>query len=181
MSNLFRKAAEEYKVNGKMLHIRPLPVGLVLRLKTIRKPVAEAIAKLKAVGVNDFEEVTHTNPKPTKEDPESIEYIKKTSHKAPSSEAVEQTVNNRTEGIEALFNCFLEEKLIAEILIGSVEELKGITPEQLFDPVGDQSIDIAVAAEIFGCIVEVNKKGFERLGKYWHPLKSMIESVQTKK
>ncbi len=177
MSKLFRKPAEEFEVNGEKVHVRALPLGLVLRLKAIRKPVAEAISKLKNVGVNDFEEVTHTTPKPTEEDPEAIELMKKTSHAAPNSVAITQVTTLRSQGIEALFDCLLDENLLAEILTGSVEELKGIKPEELFSANGEQSIDIATAAELFGCIVNVNMEGFKSLGKYWSPLKSILEGV----
>ncbi len=177
MSKLFRKPAEEFEVNGEKVHVRALPLGLVLRLKGIRKPVAEAIAKLKNVGVNDFEEVTHTTPKPTENDPEAIELIKKTSHAAPSPVAITQVTTLRTQGIEALFDCLLDDNLLAEVLTGSIEELKGINPEELFSATGEQSIDIATAAELFGCIVNVNMEGFKSLGKYWSPLKSILEGV----
>jgi len=180
MSKLFRKPAEEFKVNGEKVHVRALPLGLVLRLKGIRKPVAEAIAKLKNVGMSDFEEVTHTNPKPTESDPEAIELMKKTHHSAPSPVSVTQVTTLRTQGIEALFECLLDENLLAEVLTGSVEELKDIQPEELFAANGEQSIDIATAAELFGCIINVNMEGFKSLGKYWSPLKSMLEGVGLK-
>jgi len=177
MSKLFRKPAEEFEVNGEKVHVRALPLGLVLRLKGIRKPVAEAIAKLKRVGVNDFEEVTHTTPKPSEQDPEAIELMKKTSHAAPSPVAITQVTTLRTQGIEALFDCLLNDDLLAEILTGSVEELNGINPEELFAASGEQSIDVATAAELFGCIINVNMEGFKSLGKYWSPLKTILEGV----
>ena len=177
MSKLFRKPAEEFKINGEKLHIRPLPLGMVLRLKGIRKPVAEAIAKLKNVGVSDFEEVTHTTPKPTKEDPEAIEIMNKTSHAAPSPVSITQVTTLRAQGIEALFDCLLNENLLAEIFTGSVDELKDKNPDDLFSSTGDDSIDIATAAEIFGCIIQVNGEGFKSLGKFWSPLKTMLDGV----
>lgn len=177
MSKLFRKPAEEFDVNGEKVHVKALPLGLVLRLKEIRKPVAEAIAKLKNIGVNDFEEVTHTTPKPTKSDPDAIELMKKTSHTAPNSVAITQVTTLRAQGIEALFDCLLNDNLLAEILTASVVELKGVEPEELFSATGDQSIDIATAAELFGCIVSVNMEGFKSLGKYWSPLKKILDGV----
>ena len=160
--------------------MRALPLGLVLRLKEIRKPVAEAIAKLKNIGVNDFEEVTHTTPKPTENDPEAIEIMSKTSHAAPSPVSITQVTTLRAQGIEALFDCLLDDNLLAEILTASVVELKGVGPEELFSATGDQSIDIATAAELFGCIVSVNMEGFKSLGKYWSPLKTILNGVGLK-
>ena len=180
MSKLFRKPAEEFEVNGEKVHVRALPLGLVLRLKEIRKPVAEAIAKLKNIGVNDFEEVTHTTPKPSEKDPDAIELMKKTSHAAPSSVAITQVTTLRAQGIEALFDCLLDDNLLAEVLTGSVVELKDIEPKDLFSATGEQSIDIATAAELFGCIVSVNMEGFKSLGKYWSPLKSILNGVGLK-
>ena len=180
MSKLFRKPAEEFEVNGEKVHVRALPLGLVLRLKEIRKPVAEAIAKLKNIGVNDFEEVTHTTPKPTEGDPDAIELMKKTSHTAPNSVAITQVTTLRAQGIEALFDCLLDDNLLAEILTASVVELKDVGPEELFSASGDQSIDIATAAELFGCIVSVNMEGFKSLGKYWSPLKTILNGVGLK-
>lgn len=177
MSKLFRKPAEEFTVNGEKVHVRALPLGLVLRLKEIRKPIANAIAKLKGIGVSDFEEVTHTNPKPTKEDPDAIELMKKTSHTAPNAAAITQVTTLRSQGIEALFDCLLDDDLLAEVLTGSVEELKDISPEELFASNGDKSIDIATAGELFGCIVNVNMEGFKSLGKYWSPLKTILNGV----
>ncbi len=180
MSRLFRKPAEEFEVNGEKVHVRALPLGLVLRLKGIRKPVAEAIAKLKNIGVSDFEEVTHSTPKPTDKDPEAIEVMNKTSHSAPNQAAITQMTTLRAQGIEALFDCLLDDNLLAEILTGSVVELNGIKPEELFSATGEQSIDIATAAELFGCIVSVNMEGFKSLGKYWSPLKTILNGVGLK-
>lgn len=174
---MFRKEAEEFEINDKKIHVRALPLGLVLRLKEIRKPVAEAIAKLKSVVINDFEEVTNTEPAPTDKDPEAISVIQKTSHTAPSSVSVTQVTTLKAQGIEALFNCLLDENLLAEIFTGSVKEYAGIKPEELFAGTGEKALDIATAAEIFGCIVKVNMEGFKSLGKYWSPLKAMLEGV----
>lgn len=173
--SIFKKKAEEFEINGEQVSIRPLGIKTLFKLKDLRAPVAEAIAKLKTININDFEKITHSTPKPTEADPDAIELMDKTTTTAPNPAAVTQMLTSRAQGIEAIFDCLLQDGLIADILVDSVDKLKEIGVDKVLD-----EIDIPTAMELFGCIIKVNIGGFESLGKYWHPLKSMLEAVKEK-
>ncbi len=182
MSNVFRKKAKEFTVNGEKIMVRPLGIGTIIQLKELRGPVASAIANLKSVGINDFEEVTHSSPKPTDADPDGLELIKKTSHSAPSPAMFKQVTDAKAEGIKALFDCLLQEDLLDSILRQSVDVFKDREKGSLLDAESDESLDIPTCVEILGYIVEVNIGGFESLGKSWPQLKKYLAGlgVETK-
>ncbi len=171
--SIFKKDPKEFEVNGKTVKIRPLGLKVIFKLKNLKGPMAEAIAKLKPLNVNNFEKIVHSTPMPTEADPDAIEMIDKTTTSAPSVANVAQTVVNRAQGVEAIFDCILQDDLLADILKDSVEELHDTPREEILE-----QIDIPTAFELFGCIVQVNKGGFESLGKYWLPLKSFLDGVE---
>lgn len=177
MSSLYRKDPVVCEVNGKKVTIRPLGIGIVLSLKEIRKPVADAIAKFTKVNVSDYKQTLHSTPKPTKDDPDAFEYIDRTEHSAPSPVAVTQVVNNKSQAIEALFNCLLEERIIAKVFTSSVKEFKGMNHEQLFSD-EDNAMDLPTAVEYLGHIIDVNTEGFKNLGKSFSPLKKFVAAFK---
>jgi len=168
--NIFKKASTEFTMNDTKIKISPLGLPLIFRLKSLKEPMARAVANLfNPAGINDFEKVTHSTPKPTDSDGEAIELIDKTTTKAPSPTAITQAITSKQQGVEAIFDCLLQDGLLADILIDSVDVLKDKTPENVM--VG---IDIPSAVELFGHIVEVNIGGFDRLGKSWSHLKKFM-------
>jgi hypothetical protein len=172
--SIYRKPAVECEIDGTKIHVKPLGIGVVLALRELKTPLAQAIAKFKPIGIQDFKTVKHTTPKPTEHDPEAIEYIEQTEHTAPNAAAITQAMTNKTQAVEALFDCLFQEQLLGKVFSSSVVEFKGLTHEQLFDEDGDKSMDIPTAMEIMGHIVEANMKGFESLGKSWLPLKNLL-------
>ena len=130
--------------------------------------------------VHGFEEIKHSTPKPTDGDPDAIELIEKTSHKAPSTDAIAAVVAKRQTGVEALFDVLIQEDLLEEILISSIDVFKECPPKGIFDSKSEFCIDIPTAITMFGHIVEVNIGGFEGLGKSWHPLKKILEDMGAK-
>lgn len=173
--SLFKKAAEEFTINEETVKIRPLGLKVLFKLKDLKGPVAEAIAKLRSIGINDFEKITHSIPKPTEADPDALEMTDKTTTSAPNPAAITQALHSRKQGVEALFDCLLQDDLIYEILRDSVVEMYEWDLEKIRD-----DVDIPTALELFGCIIKVNAGGFESLGKYWAPLKDMVGMVAAK-
>ncbi len=178
--SLFRKDAKEFEINGEKIKISPLGIKVIFKLKDLKTSVSEAVAKLMPSGqISDFEKITHSTPKPSDEQPDAIELIDKTTTSAASPASITQSVSLKQQGISAIFDCLLQDDLMGEILINSVDKFKDMTPDQLFND-DDKGLDLPTALEIFGCIVEVNIGGFERLGKYWSPLKNLMGLMQDK-
>lgn len=177
---MFRKKATEHKINEETIHIQPLGMGIIMELKALGNPIAVAISKLKTIGVQDFEEYTHSIPKPTEDDKDALELTKKVSHSAPSMESIDKVLGNREEGIKALFDILFREDLIGRILISSVVELKDIDPKELFIVGHENCMDMPTLIEIFGIIVDVNVGGFKSLGKSWLPLIDTLKEVGAK-
>jgi hypothetical protein len=173
--SLFKKKAQEFEINGETVKIRPLGLKVLFKLKDLKGPVAEAIAKLRSIGINDFEKITHSIPKPTEADPDALEMTDKTTTSAPNPAAITQALQSRRQGVEALFDCLLQDGLISEILIDSVVELQNEGVDTVM-----AKVDIPTAIEIFACIIKVNAGSFESLGKYWAPLKDMVGKVADK-
>lgn len=173
--SIFRKKAKKFIVNDEEVMIRPLGMRAIMDLQSLKGPIAMAIAKLRSVSVNDYEEVTHTTPMPTDNDPDAIELIKKESHTAPSSEAIIQAIENKAQGIEAIFDCLFQERLLSKILYTSIEGIAYDDSDKILD-----EMDMPTMIEILGHIIEVNMGGFESLGKSWHPLIESLKAMGAK-
>jgi len=173
--SLFKKKAEEFTINGETVKIRPLGLKVLFKLKDLKGPVAEAISKLRSIGINDFVKITHSIPKPTEADPDALEMTDKTTTSAPNPAAITQALQSRKQGVEALFDCLLQDGLIAEILKDSVADFANMDADRIMD-----ELDIPTALELFAYIIKVNAGSFESLGKYWAPLKDMAGMVADK-
>jgi hypothetical protein len=169
-ANIFRKLAKEYEINGVKVMISPLKVGTLLRVQGLSKAISEAIAKLRNIIVNDYEQIKNSKPNPTEQDKEAIEYYEKTTHKAPEISAISLVIQNKQEGIRALFDCLFQNDLLETILRTSVDAFKDVPKGELLNEDSEFAIDIPTALEAFIAIVEVNAGGFQELGKFSHLL-----------
>lgn len=175
MSKVYRKRAVAFTINGEEVNIRPLGIGYIVQLKKLKTPIAEAITKLKPIVSQAYEEFTTAEPSPTETDPENVTASSKKKFSPLSQEAIANDIDRRTQGIEALFNIFLEEDLIEDIFRNSIEDFEKCDKGEIL-----KKMDIPTAAEIFAHIVEVNIEGFKGLGKYWNPLKNIMDKVGVK-
>lgn len=179
-ANIFRKQAKEFEINGEKILVSPLKVGTLMRIQGLSKTVSEAIAKLRSVIVNDYEQIKNSKPNPTSEDKDAIEYYEKTTHKAPEISAISMVIQNKQEGVKALFDCLFQNELLETILRTSVDRFKEVPKGELFNEESDFAIDLPTALEVFIAIVEVNAGGFTELGKFSHLLTKLQGVVKAK-
>lgn len=178
-TNIFKKPAKEFKINGQKVMISPLKMGTLLRVQGLAKAVSEAFAKLRSVSINDYEKVINSKPNPTEKDGEAIEYVEKTTHKAPDVSNLSFSIRTKQEGIQALFDCLFQNSLLETVLRTSVDVFKDVPEGQLFNEMSEDSLDIPTALEFFVNIVEVNVGGFSELGKF-SSLLSTIQGIKDK-
>lgn len=174
--SLGRKAPKEFTVNDEKIMVRPLGMKSLFRVRDLKDSVSEAIAKLMSpASINDFEKTTHGVPQATERDPDAMELTERTTTAAASPAAITQAVTLKQQGIAAIFECLGQDDLLGEVLKDSVDTFRDMSPKDIIE-----ELDIPSSLEIFGCIVEVNVGGFDRLGKYWSPLKNLMGLMQDK-
>jgi len=166
MSNIFRKPAKEFTINDEKVMISPLKVGTLLKIQGLTQHIAEAFAKLRSIIANDYEQVKNSTPHPVEGDKDAIEYVEKTTHKAPELSAISLLVKNKQEGLKALFDCLFQMDLLDDIFRSSVDRFRDVPKGALFDPMSEQALDIPTALEFLLAIVDVNAGGFTELGKF---------------
>lgn len=166
MGNLFRKPAKEFTINEETLMISPLKVGTLLKIQGLTQSIAEAFAKLRSIIANDYEQIKNSTPHPTDGDKDAIEYVEKTTHKAPELSAISLLVKNKQEGLKALFDCLFQMDLLDDVFRSSVDKFRDIPKNALFDPMSEYALDVPTGLEILLAIVEVNAGGFSELGKF---------------
>ena len=177
MSTIFGKPYKEFEVNGNTISVRPLPIGVVLTLKSLRDPLATAISKIRAKADTGYEDYVRSIPVPIKGNPDAMEVVKKSVSPGETPDVVAFLTKEREEGIKAIFDTVIQEGLLTKILCSSVLEFKG-KEKEILDENSDYCVDLPTAMEIFGCIVDVNIGGFEQLGKYWKPLNTVLKGLQ---
>ena len=173
--SIFKRDPKEFEIDGEKVMVSPLGIRTLFKLQALKKPVAEAISKLKSVGINDFEKITHSIPKPTETDPDALELTDKTTTSAPNPAAITAALTARSQGIEAIFDCILQKDLLACVLRDSLQILSEKTDEEILE-----MFDIPSVSELLCCIVKVNAGSFESLGKYLPHLKSVVAGVVEK-
>lgn len=178
MSNIFRKPAQEFEINGEKVLISPLKLGTLLKVQDLAQSVSEAFAKLRSVMINEYEKVTNSSPSPTEKDKDASIYTMKEVHHAPEISLVSLTIKNKQEGVKALFDCLFQNNLLEDVLIQSVDRFKHIPKGTLLDPTNEESLDLPTALEILLAIVEVNMGGFSELGKFSRLLTSFQAAVK---
>jgi hypothetical protein len=166
MSNIYRKPPKEFEINGEKIFISPLKLATLLKVQNLSQHVAEAIAKLRSVIINDYEKITNAKPAGTGAGKEDIDCTVKETHKAAEPSMISLAIRNKTEGIKALFDCLFQNDLLEEILIQSVDKFNSLPKGSLLNVSSETAIDLPTALEIFLAIVDVNAGGFTELGKF---------------
>jgi hypothetical protein len=150
----------------------------LLQVKNISKAVAEAIAKLRAVATTDYESIKNTKPAPTEGDKDAIEYYEKVTHKAQEPSVISMMLQNKQQGIEAIFDCLFQNNLLDEILRTSVNVFKEVPAGELMNPDSEYALDLHTALEYFIAIFEMNTGGFSELGKFSRLLETFREAAK---
>jgi hypothetical protein len=169
-----KRKTKKVDLGSGSVTIIELPFGLILKLQRLQTLLAKAGARLiqkTPLAKESFQKVSV----PVTEDPKGPTSTTDTaSHEEPSEQLIDKSISVKQEAIESIAEAVLSEDLIGDIILHSVLDFKGVTPEELF---GDAGLSVSEASRLLFAIIDFNFEDFKVLGNSLSPIISLMKGA----